>query len=51
VLEEEGVDTGLDLDALIDAAHLACGTAGREVDSHLARAGRRFGSLAAVPPP
>ena len=46
VLEESGVDTGIDLEALIDAAHLACGLAGRPVDSHLAKAGRRFASLA-----
>jgi hydroxymethylglutaryl-CoA lyase len=42
VLEESGVDTGIDLDALIDVAHLACGLVGRPVESHLGRAGRRF---------
>jgi hydroxymethylglutaryl-CoA lyase len=42
VLEEEGVDTGVDLERLIEAAHLACGFAGRPVESHLAKAGRRF---------
>lgn len=46
VLDESGVDTGIDLEALIEAAHLACGLAGRPVDSHLARAGRRFARLA-----
>ncbi len=49
VLEESGVDTGIDLEALIDAAHLACGLAGRPVDSHLAKAGRRFASPADAP--
>jgi hydroxymethylglutaryl-CoA lyase len=47
VLEESGVDTGIDLDALLDVAHLACGLVGRPVDSHLARAGPRFRSFAA----
>ena len=42
VLEESGVDTGIDLDALIDVAHLACGLVGRPVESHLGKAGRRF---------
>jgi hydroxymethylglutaryl-CoA lyase len=42
VLEESGVDTGIDLDALIDVAQLACGLVGRPVESHLGRAGRRF---------
>ena len=49
VLEEEGVDTGIDLERLIEAAHLACGFAGRPVESHLAKAGRRFASLADGP--
>lgn len=42
VLEESGVDTGIDLDALIDAARLACALAGRPVVSHVGRAGGRF---------
>src|SRR6185436_6329990 len=42
VLDESGVDTGIDLEALVEVAHLACGIVGRPVDSHLARAGRRF---------
>lgn len=42
VLEESGIDTGIDLDALIEVAHLACALVGRPVDSHLAKAGRRF---------
>lgn len=42
VLEESGHDTGIDLDALIDAAALACRLVGRPVDSHLAKAGGRF---------
>ena len=37
VLDESGVDTGIDLEALIEVAHLACGIVGRPVDSHLAR--------------
>jgi hydroxymethylglutaryl-CoA lyase len=45
VLEESGIDTGIDLDALIEVAQLACGLVGRPVESHLGRAGRRFGSL------
>jgi hydroxymethylglutaryl-CoA lyase len=48
VLDESGVATGIDLDALIEVAHLACGLAGRPVDSHLAKAGRRFAHLAEV---
>lgn len=42
VLEESGVDTGIDLEALIDVAHLACDFVGRDVESHLGKAGRRF---------
>jgi hydroxymethylglutaryl-CoA lyase len=42
VLEESGFDTGIDLDALVDVAALACGLVGRPVDSHLGKAGRRF---------
>lgn len=42
VLRESGIDTGIDLDALIQAAHLACNLVGRPVDSHLAKAGPRF---------
>ncbi|HEV7762874.1 MAG TPA: CoA transferase [Acidimicrobiales bacterium] len=45
VLDESGVDTGIDLEALVEVAHLACGIVGRPVDSHLARAGRRFRPL------
>jgi hydroxymethylglutaryl-CoA lyase len=47
VLEESGIDTGIDLEALVEVAHLACGIVGRPVDSHLARAGRRFRPLPA----
>jgi hydroxymethylglutaryl-CoA lyase len=50
VLEESGFDTGIDLEALIEVAHLACGIVGRPVDSHLAKAGRRFRTPAEVPP-
>jgi hydroxymethylglutaryl-CoA lyase len=46
VLEESGIDTGIDLDALLDVAHLACALVGRSVDSHLAKAGPRFAHLA-----
>ncbi len=42
VLEETGVDTGIDLDALIEVARLACGVVGRPVESHVGKAGRRF---------
>lgn len=42
VLEESGVDTGIDLDALVDAAHLACAMVGRPVESHVGKAGARF---------
>jgi len=42
VLEESGIDTGIDLDALVEAAHLACGLVGRGVESHVGVAGRRF---------
>jgi hydroxymethylglutaryl-CoA lyase len=44
VLEESGIDTGIDLDALVEVAHLACGFVGREVESHVGKAGRRFRS-------
>jgi hydroxymethylglutaryl-CoA lyase len=49
VLEEEGVSTGIDLERLIEAAHLACGLAGRPVESHLAKAGRRFAARHEAP--
>jgi hydroxymethylglutaryl-CoA lyase len=45
VLEESGIDTGIDVDALIDAARLACGLVGRSVESHVGKAGRRFQRL------
>lgn len=47
VLEESGVDTGVDLDALIEAAELACRLVGRPVESHVGKAGPRFRRLAA----
>jgi hydroxymethylglutaryl-CoA lyase len=46
VLDESGVTTGIDLEALVEVAELACGLADRPVDSHIARAGRRFARLA-----
>jgi hydroxymethylglutaryl-CoA lyase len=42
VLEESGHDTGIDLDALVEVAALACGLVGRPVESHLGKAGGRF---------
>jgi len=46
VLEESGVDTGIDLDALVDVARLACDLVGRPVESHVGKAGRRFKAAA-----
>lgn len=40
MLEEMGVATGVDLDALIECAILATGLVGRTPESHLARTGR-----------
>jgi hydroxymethylglutaryl-CoA lyase len=48
-LEESGVDTGIDLEALVEAAHLACGFVGRPVESHVGKAGRRFSKLSERP--
>jgi hydroxymethylglutaryl-CoA lyase len=45
VLEESGVPTGIDLEKLLDVAALACGLVGREVESHVGKAGRRFRPL------
>lgn len=45
VLAEMGVDTGVDVDRLIDAATLACGLVGRPVASHVGVAGPRFKTL------
>lgn len=45
VLAESGVDTGIDVDALVEAAHLACRLVGRPVSSHVGLAGRRFRTL------
>jgi hydroxymethylglutaryl-CoA lyase len=41
-LEAEGVDTGLDLDRLIEASRLACESTGRAVASHIGVAGPRY---------
>ena len=49
VLEESGVDTGIDLEALVDAAELACGFVGRPVESHVGKAGRRFRTRSELP--
>lgn len=48
VLEESGIRTGIELEALLDASRLACELVGRPVQSHVAVAGRRFGHLAAL---
>jgi hydroxymethylglutaryl-CoA lyase len=45
-LQESGVGTGIDIDALVDVAQLACGLVGREVESHVGKAGRRFATRA-----
>jgi hydroxymethylglutaryl-CoA lyase len=45
-LEESGVDTGIDLEALVQVAELACGLVGRPIESHVGKAGRRFRTLA-----
>lgn len=42
VLEASGVRTGIDLDGLLAAAHLACDAVGRPVASHIGAAGPRF---------
>lgn len=42
VLQESGVATGVDLDALVEAAELACRLVGRSVESHVGKAGPRF---------
>ena len=42
VLDASGVRTGVDLDALIEAARLACDAVGRPIGSHLGLAGPRF---------
>ena len=49
VLEESGVDTGIDLEALIDAAHLACGLAGRPSRATWPRPAAASRSLAELP--
>jgi hydroxymethylglutaryl-CoA lyase len=48
VLDESGIATGIDLEALVEAAHLACGLVGRPVGSHIGKAGRRFATLAPI---
>jgi hydroxymethylglutaryl-CoA lyase len=44
MLHDMGVDTGVDLDALLDAAHLAQEIVGRELPSGVLRAGPRLPS-------
>src|ERR1019366_3085901 len=41
-LHAMGTATGIDLDRLIDAAGLACRLVGRDVGSHVGKAGPRF---------
>jgi hydroxymethylglutaryl-CoA lyase len=41
MLEDMGIDTGVDLDALIDCAHLAQDIVGRELPGQVMRAGPR----------
>ncbi len=45
-LEAMGVDTGLSVDGLVDAARLACAAVGRPVASHIGLAGPRFSETA-----
>lgn len=49
LLEGVGVRTGVDLARLVDAARLACSLVGRDVDSHVGRAGPRFAHLVPAP--
>ena len=49
LLDAMGVETGVDLDALLEAARLACSLVGRDVDSHIGRAGARFAHLEPAP--
>jgi hydroxymethylglutaryl-CoA lyase len=41
-LEAEGIETGIDLVRLIEAARIACDSVGRPVASHVGQAGPRF---------
>jgi hydroxymethylglutaryl-CoA lyase len=41
LLEEEGIDTGVDLDLLIEASHLAEEVVGHELDGHVSKTGPR----------
>ncbi len=42
LLDAEGVDTGVNLDRLLEAAELACRLTGRPIGSHVGAAGPRF---------
>lgn len=42
LLDAEGVDTGVDVDGLVRAGELACGLVGRDVESHIGKAGPRW---------
>jgi hydroxymethylglutaryl-CoA lyase len=48
MLEDMGVDTGVDLDALIDCAHLAQDIVGRELPGQVMRAGPRTATVEAL---
>ena len=41
-LDAMGVDTGVDVNGMIEAARIACALAGRSVSSHVGVAGPRF---------
>ena len=41
-LEREGVETGVDLDALVETARWLAGVLGRELDGYVHRCRRRF---------
>jgi hydroxymethylglutaryl-CoA lyase len=45
MLEDMGIDTGVDLDALIGCAHLAQDIVGRELPGHVMRAGPRTATV------
>jgi hydroxymethylglutaryl-CoA lyase len=45
-LDAMGIETGVSVDGLVEAARLACGAVGREVTSHIGIAGPRFATRA-----
>lgn len=44
-LAEMGIDAGVSVDGLVDAARTACAAVGRPVASHIGQAGRRFADV------